>query len=171
MDLIQRIERLERENKRLKLAVLTVLVLVGAVFLLGASSPATKGKVAKFNEVHANRIYLSSDGGNKQAELKPDGLLIYESSDYYWGTSLIAKGVVVGRQNKTDQSNQDMVTILPSHMEMKGNSPYLTIQDTGGSAAVLGAISVDNTDTGAKTQYPASTLSMLKNGNVKYRIP
>ena len=65
--MIERLEKLERQNRRMKQAGAAVLVLAAAVLLMGQASPN--------RTVEANRFVLTDRSGNEQGVLmlKPSG--------------------------------------------------------------------------------------------------
>jgi hypothetical protein len=80
MSIEDRLARLERENRRLKIAGLLVLAVVGSVFAMGQARPAT--------EMTAQRFVLTDSSGQRAGEFMVGadgypGLYLYEPGQQY----------------------------------------------------------------------------------------
>src|SRR4051794_5500648 len=80
MSIEERLTRLERENRRLKVGGLLVLLVAASVFLMGQARPAV--------EVQAQRFTLVNAAGQRMGEFKVGGdglpgLYLYEEDQQY----------------------------------------------------------------------------------------
>ena len=69
---MNRLERLEKQNRRMKQVGAVALVLIGSVLLMG--------QVAPYRTVEANRFMLKDAFGRTRAELDINGLSFYDQS-------------------------------------------------------------------------------------------
>jgi hypothetical protein len=85
-NVLSRLERLEKQNRRWKGAVLFVLLIFGTALSMGAAQPPAKvdppAKVNRFEEVQAKRFLLLDNKGKVRADLVMSGfgqpaLLLY----------------------------------------------------------------------------------------------
>jgi hypothetical protein len=130
MSIEDRLARLERENRRLKVTVLLVLMLVATVFLMGQARPPTNSPAEKFSLIRPGGGVL---GAFTTFEGKP-WLVLYDSADTetndranvgVTGTDLASVWV---RGHGNDGSAQLSTS--------RDGQPWISLQDTSGRTRI-----------------------------------
>lgn len=120
MSIEDRIARLERENRRLKVAVLLVLAVIGSVFVMGQARPATAPPVSSSftvvntNGVDVGQLSTRTDGHaqiifNDPADGSPGPFRVLGVGPEYGGGALLELG-----SRKTAEYRQVIVFRTPA---------------------------------------------------------
>lgn len=125
----QRLDQLERENRRLKLAGIVVVVLGGAALLWALSQLVGR-------TVEARRFILRDSGGEKRAEITigsegKAGLWLYDKTGKFRATFTVtatgAPDIILYDENGRNRAE---FGLLPD------NSPGIALSEPGGIASV-----------------------------------
>ena len=105
---VERLGRVEKQNRRLKVAGIAALVLIGALMLLAAAPP-------KPGTIKAERFVLVDKHGRNRAVLAPDQRLLGQEDQSFLGLTLFDEGgkmrvALVAREK--DPANKDAGLIL-----------------------------------------------------------
>ena len=179
MDINARLEKLERENRRLKKAGTVAIVFASVLFISGQ---------AKTNKIiEANEFRLLDASGKERATLhvfrgQPE-LFIRSSngeSDVLLGTDtsgpFLTMGPVTGKATVTlkpdNLSLEGPVGKLRIGLNHEAGGPNLTIEDNEGYSTVLGRSDLLLTKTGKGEQTPAASLVLFdKDKKVLWAAP
>ncbi len=186
--LVKRLEKVERQNRRLKQAGVMALIAVGVILLMGQATP-------KNRTVEAQAFILRDAEGVVRAELKmtPGGSsLLLKSSK---GSSAIDLGVIDGMPTffMFDRENAPPVVTLMANRSLnnrailelnglQGNSGVLLVVEQGrsglqltdaeGFGSALGRGEINLPITGESSKTSAASLVMFgKDGRVIWRAP
>lgn len=160
-ELLTRIEKLERDNRRLKRFGLAALALVAGLGLVAAARPIPKViKAHEFAAVDAAgkiQVTMSADSGlGPSVDLYgKKGLPILQISDY--GGPQILVGV---HPNKGNGYFVPDVSISDS----PSGQPSIALNDAKGFEMVLGSTKTQDAATGATQQSSADSILMFGNG-------
>lgn len=132
MTIDQRLEQLERQNRRLKRGMMGIVVAGMALLMIGQASP----KVGRFDRVEARTISVLDNKGNRAASIdsheKFGGFLRLEKSDgkdlVYLGWNLNGDGMLVTRTKEGKE-----IVLLTSD-ESGGGA--ISISDKNGSSLI-----------------------------------
>ncbi len=136
--LARRVDRVERENRRLKRAGVVALAVIAAVVLMGQ---ATTNKVAKV--VEAEKFVLRDADGKGRARLEslPSGLVRLALLDKYENVQSVL-GVGVGRPSLVLAGRNNKTILTTSFLSISGKSRLtLAVLPSGAQSLVL----TDNT--------------------------
>jgi len=193
-NIVHRLDRLERENRRLKRIGALVLVGIAAVVLMGQAKPSKVPKVIEAQEF----VLKDSNGGvrgvlgkissNMAMGFSPDqnyGLILYNdfkklgNSQGGWRiVGLSGSGLRLTHYKHSQMELAALVakgfftgTASDEWRKIKGSTEvdftgFKVYGKNGKSSAVLGQISLEYPHTGVKEQRPASSLVLFdKDGN------
>ena len=150
-DLVQRVEKLEKANRRLKLAGVLALTLVGCLLLLGAASPKRTVEAEEFVLRDANgderaRLGITASGsalgfrdanGNLRAVLSTKGgLILYDAK----GDMRLSLGDLPGGAALLLKDANGVSRVMLSVFDA-GATAGLLLYDANGKVAVLVAVS------------------------------
>jgi hypothetical protein len=170
MDLEQRVEKLERENRRLKLAGGAVVAVLLAVGLVGAVMPQEIPEVIEarqFRVIDANgteRVLMIAEGigyydenGKERSQMHAEGIAYYDENGENRGR-MTAEGI-----GYFDENGQNR-----SQMHAGGISYF---DENGNGRAQLGRAKIVAPSTGAETTYPAAVILYDAEGKVIWQAP
>jgi hypothetical protein len=186
MDINARLEKLERENRRMKKIGIVTVVFASVLFISGQ---------AKTNKViEANEFHLVDGAGKVRGTFvtNNDGQTLLRLSDSTgqvvanFGTGTQGSSLFLGSTN----SKQQIVFVNPGikgipTLQMSGSGgnlevtldrdsggPSLTIEDSDGYSSALGRSDLVLTKTGKKEQTPAASLVLFdKDKKVLWSAP
>jgi len=139
-----RVDKIERDNRRLKLTVGALLLALAAVPLIGAVMPEQIPDV-----VVARAFHAVNENGNIRARIAADGIAYFtELGDY--GVGIRRAGITNNGISYFDENGDLRVAITNSGIT------YLDENDT--LRARLGSVGLDTPSTGATTTYPAQVV-------------
>jgi hypothetical protein len=170
MDINARLERLERENRRMKKIGIVAIVFASVLFISGQ---------AKTNRVvEANEFVLKDGNGRARARLgiiQGQAELFFSSlsgeSDVLLGTDPNGPFLIMG-----PATGKRTMTLNPDNLSLEGpvgkfivtldksGGPNLTIEDNEGYSTVLGRSDLVQTKTGKEEQTPAASLVLFGKG-------
>jgi len=179
MDINARLEKLERENRRMKKIGIVGIVFASVLFFSGQ---------AKTNKVvEANEFRLLDASGKERATLhvfrgQPELFIrsLNGESDVLLGTDTSGPYLVMG-----PVTGKAAVTLNPNNLSLEGTvgklrialnpeagGPNLTIEDNEGYSTVLGRSDLPLTKTGKREQTPAASLVLFdKDKKVLWAAP
>ena len=179
MDINARLEKVERENRRMKKIGIVAIVFVSVLFISGQ---------AKTNKVvEANEFRLLDASGKERATLhvfrgQPELFIrsLNGESDVLLGTDTSGPYLTMG-----PITGKATVALNPDHLSLEGpvgklritlnheaGGPNLTIEDNEGYSSVLGSSNLVQTKTGKKEQTPAASLVLFdKDKKVLWAAP
>lgn len=172
--LLQRLDRLERENRWWKVLGCAAVGVLGFVMLTGA----TGSKVA--DEVKARKFIVVDKNGTKRGEfgmvaegvmpLMPLGYIHLALFDKKYGKMRSTMGLVGDDSPHLYLNGKDGQIYM--EIEVDG-SPRLTIQDNNGAKAILGQTKLVASQTGVVGEHrPASSLVLVNmDGKVIWSAP
>lgn len=170
-ELLKRIERLERANRRMKWIGGALLVLVVAAAGMAQAVPATVAE-----EVAARKFRLVDKDGRTRATLEMvlvDPVLSLKDSD---GSLRIHLGTFLGEPflNLDTAPQAGSSLPLPTHRitlgALEGRAAIEVCDRTGATRATLGVTELAATSTGTKTTTSESSLVLFdKDGKVIYQ--
>lgn len=179
MDIDARLEKLERENRRMKMIGIVGIVFASVLFFSGQ---------AKTNKVvEANEFRLLDASGKERATLhvfrgQPELFIrsLNGESDVLLGTDTSGPYLIMG-----PVTGKATVTLNPNNLSLEGpvgklrialnreaGGPNLTIEDNEGYSTVLGRSDLLLTKTAKREQTPAASLVLFdKDKNVLWSAP
>ncbi len=163
--LIERLDRLEREARRWRLAAVVVGVVLGLVVLVGATPPAPVA-----DEIRARRFVVVDEAGKTRALLGVED-----------GEARLALHHETGRRLASLQVHSTGTSALylagkngadRAWLEVAGDAPRLVFRDEfARQRVVLGAFTISYT-TGVNERRPTSSLVLFdKDGKVLFKAP
>ena len=164
--LVERVERMERQNRRIKFSGAVVLVLAAGTLLMGQASPMRR-------VVEAEEFVLRDESGVKRGALAvlPGGVAGLAISDRS-GEPRVSLTVYHGGEPVLTLSDKDgrsraSLVLLPD------GSPSFYLKDQSGKVrSVLGAISLQAMQTGEITQRSESSIVLFsKEGKAVWKTP
>ena len=179
MDINARLEKLERENRRMKKIAIVVVVVASVLFISGQ---------AKTNKVvEANEFRLLDASGKERATLhvfrgQPELFIrsLNGESDVLLGTDtsgpFLRMGPLTGKATATlnpdNLSLEGPVGKLRIALNHEAGGPNLTIEDNEGYSTVLGRSDFVQAKTGKQEQTPAASLVLFdKDKKVLWAAP
>jgi len=173
MDINVRLEKLERENRRMKKIGIAAIVFASVLFISGQ---------AKSNKVvEANEFRLLDASGKERASLHVfhGQAELSIGSDVLLGTDPNGPFLIMG-----PSTGKGTMTLNPDNLSLEGpvgkfivtldesDGPNLTIEDNEGYSSVLGRSDLVQTKTGKKEQTPAASLVLFaKDKKVLWAAP
>ena len=149
-----RLEKLERDNRRLRMAFGAVLLAIVAVVALGAVSA---NQIPDVIEAHAFRV--RDENGTARVAMGADGIFYWDEN----GTmraSMVADGILYWDENGTGRASMGADGI--SYRDEDGTTRAIMdadgisyLDEDGNTRAKMGAINLVTPATGAETRYPA----------------
>lgn len=120
MSVEDRLARLERENRRLKLAGLLMLAVIGSVFMMGQVRPPTRYEAESFILRDRRGVTIAALGTSYEADsnvgrpilsfYEPDGSIQRLTSELIIPSSLVHEGVFRGSARTGGASGGDRDT-------------------------------------------------------------
>ena len=170
MDIERRVERLERENRRLKVAGGAVVAVLLTVALVGAVMPQ---EIPEIIEARGFRV-IDADGTMRV--LMTAEAILYSDESGQLRVGMTADGIGYGDENGEVRvfMNADAIAYadengtLRASMTAEGIS-YFDENDNG--RVQLGRAEIVTPSTGAETTYPAAVVLYDAEGNVIWRAP
>lgn len=187
-DISQRIERLERGNKRLRWLVAGVCTLIALLILIQISRPSPFPAVRLPNNIEAvevNALHFTVGAKKTAVELSLSGLTIY-GKDGKIALQLTAQAIHLLDSNEKLRISLSTLRDTPelTFYDQNGKarawltlgsdgSPKFSLHDQAGNErATLGHAELESTRTGGVEQRPASSLVLFdKDGKVMWRAP
>ncbi|MBZ5538228.1 MAG: hypothetical protein LAO31_19925 [Acidobacteriia bacterium] len=165
-ELAGRLERLERDYRRLKRLVIAALVLIAALGTIAATQP-----VAQTITAHEFHVLDSSGKVRMTMDAGPSGPLLrfYDAQDHL-GAQM---GISPDGQSHLELSDKKMAGYLQMGVESDG-SPLIRLRNVQGFRMDLGYTALVNTRTGASQETSAASIVMFSNdkkGSVIWRAP
>ena len=161
---VRRLDRVERENRRMKQAGAVALAVIGAVVLMGQAT-----KVPKW--VEAEKFIIRDANGKLRGELGMQGELPGLSLIY---NKEMTFNVLVGEKDALlviEKSRPGMHSEVGLYID-DDDSARITVSRKGRGKAVLGSVSLETTRTGVVEKRPESSLVLIdKAGNVIWSAP
>jgi hypothetical protein len=181
-DLVQRLDRLEKRNRRLNGGLIAALTAFSAIVLMGQASPSPR-------VVEAQKFVLKDADGNVRGWLA----IIGKGSELTLGNANAQP--MISLEVSTDSgdlhfygsrrsgmnfginSGNPSISILNADgqggagITFAKNGPSLKLQDGNGFSAVVGTSEIQNNDRQAKYTSAASVTLFDKNKNVIWRAP
>ena len=145
-----RLSKLERDNLRLKLVVGSLLMVLGALPLIGATP---SGQIP--NVLEARSFHVIDENGRKRVQVDADGIF-YMDADGNVRLSAYADGIYY-----MDETAQNRALMGPNGIEY--------MDENGETRAHLGPVAVNTEATGALTYYPGDVVLYDADGNLLWR--
>ena len=170
VEIAGRVQRLERDNRRLRLAAGCLVALVVAVPLVGAVLPAQVPEV-----IEAREFRVLDEQGMKRVDLVADGLRFYDEQgtyrvglgegglDFFDEQGTVRTGLGEARLNFADEQGTLRVTLGADSLGFVDEQEAIRLQ--------LGRVTVINSSTKAETTYPAALVLFDEDGDVIERLP
>jgi hypothetical protein len=174
-EVVNRLEKLERDNQRLKRGVLAFLAVLVALSAIYATRPVPQKITAhEFDIVNAEglrvgeigawrgepHIWLDGELGGGNISLDPDHIALYGSGHV---SLLVAGGITLGGNNaKVALMDRGKTRV---GLTMKGHNGSIFVSDNHGYSMELGSTAMLNPTTG--TTYETSADSIVMFGNDK----
>jgi len=164
--LVERLEKVERQNRRMKFTGAVVLVLASATLLMGQAPP-------KRRVVEAEEFVLRDESGVKRGALAvlpggAAGLAISDRSGEPRASLTVYQGgePVLTLSDKDGKSRASLVLLADG-------SPSFYLKDQGGKVrSAMGAISIQAMQTGEITQRSESSIVLFnKDGKAVWKTP
>lgn len=185
-----RLARLERQNQRLRILMLALIVIAAGGMLLSSVRPVRAQAPAWKRTVEAEGFVLRDANGRVRAVLDMSagwpGLVLFDSS----GRPVIGlEGTPVGQEISlgTPGGEEAILGVTkggagltfsdrPFHPNVKlegsADSSSLTLKDSGGFESVIGHTALTTPATGEKSQSSAASIHLFnKKGNVIWAAP
>ncbi|HLY61934.1 MAG TPA: hypothetical protein VKV95_14405 [Terriglobia bacterium] len=166
---LERLEKLERQNRKLKRAGALALATVAAVVLMGQAVP-------KSHIVEAEEFVARDSSGKIQATLNANGLMFTAGNAKF--TLLNRSGLVVSDEDGNFaielQAYKNGLHLNNSRLESVHGTfgPYLKLTDYQGFQSLLGVAELETAGTGESHKTSASSLVMFDKGQrVIWRAP
>jgi len=185
--LVQRLERLERDNRRLNLFALAALVLLGAAIGLGAARATPRVpdviKAREFDVVNAagaTVTQMSTARGWPLLEFRwPHGFRMTLGSTPYPNISLYGPGgqstLLAGGKIGKVMHGPEMLLMGPHgaaiDLEVERGRPNISLGDLSSSSMVLGATNAGTSATGRTQPTSAASIVMFKGHHVIWQAP
>ncbi len=151
--LVQRMDSLERENRRLKLSGIIVLFLIGAVVLMGQAKPSKGAKV-----IEAEEIIIRDKNKQIRVSISSLGIHVLNAEEV---TSVFSDGITLGTRKLR-------LMVLSN----TSTGPSLSLVDRQGNIRALLGASLEMTGTGAVTRRAESSLTLFdQKGEVIWSAP
>ncbi len=185
---VARLERVERENRRLKIAGGAVVAVLAAVVLVGAVMPQEIPEVIEarmFRVVDENgesRILISAGGfeyldqyGTVVANINDLG--IFHGDENRGGQAMMSSfGFAFFDENGTERASMDDLGIMYSDENGKSRAlmlsgGFLYRDENGTQRAALGAFEVISPGDRAETRYPAAVILSDAAGYTIWQAP
>lgn len=176
----ERLDKLERQNRRLKQAGLLALIAITAIVLMGQSAP-------KSRTVEANSFVLTDEKGNMRADLSMvggAGLTVYDSKGEPRGMFAVNEdGAFLTLKDAERQKgsvltvNSDSVLLrrhgkIQARLFVDDDGPSLALEDTQGFESRLGVAALRTPLTGESSRTSAASLTLFdKDRKVIWRTP
>jgi hypothetical protein len=165
----ERLERLEKENRRLRMLVLALIVLAGAGVALSAVSGVRAQAPAWRRTVEAEKFVLRDSSGKRRAVLgmaagAPD-LILYDAS----GKTRASLDMFGGEPGLEFYDASDTKRVW---LDGSADGPSLTLRDSGGFESVIGHVALQTPTTGSQISSSAASIHLFnKAGNVIWAAP
>ncbi len=152
-NVVQRLDRLERENRRLKRIGALVLVGITAMVLMGQAKPSKGAKV-----IEAEEIIIRDKNKQIRVSISSLGIHVLNAEEV---TSVFSDGITLGTRKLR-------LMVLSN----TSTGPSLSLMDRQGNIrAILGA-SLEMTGPGAVTRKAESSLALFdQKGEVIWKAP
>jgi hypothetical protein len=180
---LERLEKLERQNRRLKQAGTAVLIVTALLALMGQASPK--------KTIEANEFILRDDSGNVRGRLTVDdntmGAFLILSGKDGIHDSVVSSGLPAGEPGILMNTGQESLVLAPSSIgfwhsgKEKGAEPVakaqfssaaLFVSDDQGFEATLGTQELVTPRTGETHKTSAASLVLFdKDKNVIWKAP
>jgi hypothetical protein len=186
-ELVQRLERLEKDNRRLKHIALAALVLLGAAVGLGAgrATPGVPGviKAREFDVVNAagaTVAQMSTVEGRPRLQLRwPQGYQMILGSTPYPNITLRGPGgqstLLAGGKIGTVMHGPEILLMDPHgagiDLQVKRSGPGISLGDTQGFSMALGTTNAVTSAKGKTQQTSAASIVMFKDRHVIWQAP
>lgn len=184
--LLARVEKLERQNRRMKLIGFGSLIVAGAILLMGQAQPVRPGAITgtSFTLLDAQgrtRATLALYKGAPQLALfdadektrvtlkvSPDGqpglALVDANENLRAGLALVANGPILALAG----ANEKAATLL----EVSADGPQLNLSDVNGFQANIGVMNLETPTTGETHKTSAASIVLLgKDKTVLWSAP
>ncbi|MGC2434798.1 MAG: hypothetical protein WA433_13560 [Desulfobaccales bacterium] len=183
-NLVQRLRKLERQSRILKVILGIILIFIGAIFLMGQTSANKKiiaaegfllldnnnqvrGKWGVGNEGSAYFLLNNKDKANMSIQVFPDGEFALATKDNN-GKIIILLGVANGESTLqlNGKDGNGGISIRTNVAPVRGNNPGLLIADTANKKRVVLSLLSDNPSLFLcnKDEKPQAMLSLTSNG-------
>lgn len=152
-NMVQRLDRLERDNRRMKRIGALVVVGIAAVVLMGQ---ATASKVAKV--IEAEEIIIRDKNKQIRVSISSLGIHVLNAEEV---TSVFSDGITLGTRKLR-------LMVLSN----TSTGPSLSLVDCQGNIRALLGASLEMTGTGVVTRRAESSLALFdQKGEVIWRAP
>ena len=187
-DIGARLEKLERENRKMKKAGIVVAVFGAALIAMGQS----QSQAAKVVEAHEFRLKDSSGAVRGKLFTNDEGQTLLELQNAVGtATASIGTGSVGASINLSGSDSKSSLTLMsgPASMfptiNLRGSAgnvtisadkdfggPSIWVEDVDGYEAVIGKSNLENTKTGKKESTPAASVVLFdKQKKVLWSVP
>jgi hypothetical protein len=187
----ERLERLEKQNRWLRMLVLALIFLAGGGVMLSVVSGVRAQAPAWKRTVEAGKFVLRDSSGKTRAMLGmiPTGpvLRMYDTSGTPRAALSVSEvGAGLGLYDTSGQmravldmfaGNQNLTLLDASGAQLarldgSADGPSLTLQDSGGFKSVVGHVALQTPATGEQSQSSAASIHLFnKAGKVIWAAP
>ena len=170
MDLERRVEKLEQENRRLKIVGGVVVAVLAAVALVGAVMPQEIPDV-----IEARSFRAVNENGHLVTLMSPIGVRHFYG-DQIPVFSMNIKGIFFSDSNRTTRVRifEEGIAYFDENGELRAMmdaNGFAYLDENRNTRAQLGVAALTSPASGAVTRYPAAVVLYDAGGNVIWQAP